>query len=491
MRFRGPLADSYWSAVVLVVCALVPYLVLTTAVVPLQQVLQKDLGLSPGALALTSGMANAAYSFGTVLAVQLTMKLPVRRLLLLFASLFLVGSLLAAWAPTPGCFVAGRITQGLTTGLMLIAAVPPLVIGWPKERMSTTAVVMNLGIFGAVAIGPVVGGVFAGAKEWHWLFWAMAIVGALTILFALLTYEDQEPQGRDAPTDVVALCLTGFGCAAAFFGASELTAHALLSAIVFYPLVVGTVLIVAAVAYEYRTPNPLMPVAKLAHSIPVAGILTALVGGAVSVALVELAQAALQGKGASPTHAAMLFWPEFGGALATAAVFGALFFTRWVPVLAFSGLVILAGGAAILTGAANGSDALVVVGSGCVGIGAGASVSPALFMSGFSLESPLLPRVFAMIELLRGVAAFLTGPILLHLAMTTGAKPQDGLRTATWVTLGIAAVGAVLVLTIWVLGRARLQRPDVEGWLAGDGPAIESPALGATLRREVETAGRR
>src|SRR3954468_21187188 len=125
MRFRGPLADSYWSAVVLVVCALVPYLVLTTAVVPLQQLLQKDLGLSPGALALTSGMANAAYSFGTVLAVQLTMKLPVRRLLLLFASLFLVGSLLAAWAPTPGCFVAGRITQGLTTGLMLIAAVPP------------------------------------------------------------------------------------------------------------------------------------------------------------------------------------------------------------------------------------------------------------------------------------------------------------------------------------------------------------------------------
>ncbi len=315
-------------------------------------------------------------------------------------------------------------------------------------------------------------------------------MGVLTIVFALLTFEDQEPQGRDAPVDLVGLGLAGLGCAAAFFGASELASHALLSSIVFFPLAAGTILVVAAVAYEYRIPNPLMPVEKLAHSIPVAGILTAMVGGAVSVALVELAEAALQGKGASPTHAAMLFWPEFAGALVTAAIFGAIFFTRWVPVLAFSGLVILAGGALVLTGAGSGSDALVVVGSGCIGVGAGASVSPALFMAGFSLESALLPRVFAMIELLRGVAAFLTGPILLHIAMTTGGTPEIGLRTATWVAFGIALGGIALVAAIWRLGRARLQRPDVESWLGGEGPAIESLPLGAALRRKLQAAQR-
>ncbi|HEY1596070.1 MAG TPA: hypothetical protein VGF74_11785, partial [Thermoleophilaceae bacterium] len=123
MRFRGPLSESYPAAVVLVICALVPYLVLTSAVAPLEQLVQKDTGLSSSALQLTNGMANAAYSFGTVLAVQLTMRLRGRRLLVLFASLFLAGSVLAAWAPSAGWFVAGRVTQGLTTGLMLIAAV--------------------------------------------------------------------------------------------------------------------------------------------------------------------------------------------------------------------------------------------------------------------------------------------------------------------------------------------------------------------------------
>jgi hypothetical protein len=109
-------------------------------------------------------------------------------------------------------------------------------------------------------------------------------------------------------------------------------------------------------------------------------------------------------------------------------------------------------------------------------------------MCGFSLDSPLLPRVFAMIELLRGVAAFLTGPILLHIAMTTGGRLEVGLRNAAWVAFALAAGGALLVALIWVAGRARLQEPDVEGWLDGQGPAIESPPLGTALRTDVHVA---
>ncbi|HLH14472.1 MAG TPA: hypothetical protein VKV16_06750, partial [Solirubrobacteraceae bacterium] len=118
MRVKGPLADSYASAVVLVVCALVPYLALTTALVPLTPVLMKSVGLSEQSLELTSGMANAAYAFGTVAAVQLAVHLPGRRMLLVYATLFVIGSILAASAWTPGLFIAGRVMQGLCTSLM-------------------------------------------------------------------------------------------------------------------------------------------------------------------------------------------------------------------------------------------------------------------------------------------------------------------------------------------------------------------------------------
>jgi hypothetical protein len=278
--------------------------------------------------------------------------------------------------------------------------------------------------------------------------------------------------------DAVALSLAGLGCGAAFFAVSYLTGHQLLSVPVLVPGALGVLMIVALLVYEYRIGNPLMPVERLATTWPVAQILIAMCAGAASVALVELAEVALQGRGVSPSHAAMLFWPEFGAALAAAAVFGALFRTRFVPLLPFAGLVVLAGGGAILTGAAAGSDAVVLVGAGLVGLGEGAAVSPALFVSGWSLPSRTLPRVFALVELLRAVAAFLVGPLLVHLA-------ESALGAATWIGVGIAVGGALVAAAIAAAGRPALRDPELGTWLAGDGPAIESPPVGARLRRRA------
>lgn len=477
MNFKGPLADSYWAAVALVLMALTPFLVLSSATFPLQEVLGKGTGLSESAFELTSGMANAAYCFGTVLAVQLLQRLPARRLLLLFASLFAAASVLAAWAPTPGLFAAGHILQGLATSLMLIAAVPPLVIGWPVKRLRPTAVTMNLAIFGAVALGPVIGNFCAGHESWRPLFWVVAGLGAGALLFVLLTWEDAPPQNSDAPIDVISISLAGAGVAAAFFGVSHLAGRHFLDVIVLLPLLAGVALLIALIVHQYTTADPLMPVRKLAHTIPVAMIAIAMSAGAASVALVELTGSALQLQKVEPLHAAVLYLPEFGGAILTALLFGAIFFTRFVPAMAFSGLLVLVGAGAILTGAATGGDAIVLVGSGMLGVGVGASVSPALFSTGFSLPSQQLPRIFALVELLRGVAAFLAAPLLLHLAETAGASPAAGIETGVWVATGIALFGAVFAAAIFARGRAALQRPDLERWLEGDEPALHSPPL--------------
>jgi MFS family permease len=482
MRFRGLLVDSYASAVVLVLLALCPYLVLTVATQPLDAVIGRDLGLSDTWLQLTGGLANAFYSFGCVLAAQFAMKRRGRRLLVFYAALFVLGSVCAAWAPVPGFYVAGRIVQGFTTGLMLIAAVPPLVLRWPPSYLPRTAVVMNLGIFGAVALGPVLGGSSAGLDSWRPFFWIVAALGLGALVFSLLTFEDQEPMDPQAPWDPVGITLAAIGSGALFFAVSYSSAHAFMSLVVFGPLMVGAAALIGAIAWEWFSPRPLMPIRELAHTFPAAGILTAMIAGASSVALLELAETALSLRGVSPTHAAMLFWPEFGGALGAAVVFGALFRTKYTPVMAFVGLLLMAGGGALILGAATGPDALVVVGSGLVGLGTGFSVAPALFITGFSMPSKNLPRIFALIELLRGVAAFLAGPLLLHLAETVGGDPVTGLRTASWIAFGLPLGGAVLVLAIFLLGHGRLQAPDIEPWVAGDKPAIESHPVMAAAR---------
>jgi MFS family permease len=482
MRFRGPLADSYAAAALLVVFGLIPYLVLTSAITPLQSVIAKQVGLSAQALQTTSGMANAGYAFGTLLAVQLAVRLPPRRLLLLYAVGLVLASVMTALAPTPGIFIAGHVLQGLCTSLMLIAAVPPLVTGWPARRMPVTAAIMNLCIFGAVALGPVVGQFEVGAGVWRPLFWMATAASAVALLFVLLTWQDEPAPEPRGDWDPVSLLLAGGGCAAAFFGASELTTHRMLSVIVFLPLLAGAAAVVLLVVRQATVEQSLVPLRELFSTKPVVGIVAAMAAGACSVPAISLIEQGIAGSGA-PAHLGSLFWPFFGGAVLMAAVFGLALRTRLLAALVFAGLAMLIGGIAVGTGVAHGPHSLVAWSSGMIGVGVGASVAPALFIAGYSVRVVYIQRVFALVELLRAVAAFMTAPVLLHLALTTnGGLRGNGIGTALWVCLAIAGTGLIVALYVFVLGRARLQRPDIERWQEGEEPAWHSPPLAAGIR---------
>lgn len=499
---RGPLADSYAGAVTLVAFSLIPFLALTAAVFPLAASISRSLGLSMAALDLTIAMSTAAYAFGTVMAVQLASHLPARRMLVLYEALFVVASVLTAAAPDGGVFIGGFVTQGLCTSLMLIAAVPPLVTGWPPAKMPITGTVMNLCIFGAVAVGPTVGAVQAALGGWRPLFWGVAAVALLALVFSLLTFEDQPAQDRSAPWDFVAIGLAAAGCGAAFWGAGMLQGAEQVGTESLTLLVAGGALLVALVVYQYRTRHPLMPIKKLATTVPTTGILIALTASAASFGLMELVLMGLK-TSASLTTTGLLFLPEFGAAVATAALFGALFRTRYTPVLALSGLAVVVGAAALLVGVATSGDALIAAGTGMVGLGVGASVSPALFMAGFSLRNTELQRVFAMIELMRGVTAFLVAPILVFLVSAIGPTRAAGIHWAIWICLGIAAVGGAAATGLYVFAQRGLQAPDLARWEEGEEPAWHSEPLLARLggglvgmappehRARADTAGRR
>ena len=120
----------------------------------LTKLIGSELHLSERALELTTAMSYAGYAVGTVISVQLAQHLRQRRMLLLYVTLFVVAAVVAAAAPTPGLWVAAFVLMGLCTSLMLIAAVPPLVIGFGADKVASTGVIMNLCIFGAVAAGP-------------------------------------------------------------------------------------------------------------------------------------------------------------------------------------------------------------------------------------------------------------------------------------------------------------------------------------------------
>jgi MFS family permease len=427
-------------------------------------------------------MGNAAYAVGTVLAVQFAQLLHQRRMMVVYVVLLVIGSVLAAAAQSPAMFIAGHVLQGLCTSLLLIAAVPPLALGFGAEKLRATAVIMSMCIFGAVALGPTVGGIQANSHDWRPLFWVIAAISALALVFALLTFEDSPPADPTAPKAPVAIGLAAAGSIAAFFGASELLTHKFIGAQTVLPLLGGLALIVVLIVNQSRSPRPLLTIrSMLTSTIPVAGIIIALFAAAASVSATVLTAGLLTGR-YSPVHVGLLYLPELAGAVLTAYALGVVMRHRSMQYLPLVGMGFLAAGIGVFRIELPPSQALTLIGSGLTGVGLGATVAPALFCAGFSLPAANLQRVFAIVELMRAVAAFMIAPVFVHFAATVSGNPRTGTGIALWVGLGFALGGTAIAVLVYLLGGARPQTPQVERFLDGEGPAWYSPPLLAGIR---------
>jgi MFS family permease len=478
----GPLAGRYPFVATMAIVALVPYLTLASALSPLTPFIEHDLHMGPQTLSLGLGMANAGYAVGTVLAVLFAQHLPQRLMLVVYSTVAVVGSVLFAGAQNPGMFIAGHILQGLCTSLLLIAAVPPLALGFGAEKLRYTAVILSMCIFGAVAAGPVFGGIQANAHAWRPLLWVAAGVSALVVVLVVLTYDHTPPANREAPKDPVGIGLAAAGSIAAFFGASELATHAFLSPEVIIPLFGGLLLIFLLVTWEATSRNPLLPLGPLLKStIPVTGVVIALCAAAAAVSVSDLTLTLVTAQ-VGALRAGLLFLPELAGALISAFVLGQVLERKYLQYLPLVGMAFLAAGIGVFLIKVPSSQGLTLVGSALTGVGLGATVAPALFASGFSLPAPNLQRVFAIIELLRAVAAFMIAPIFVHFATTVAGSTANGTRDALWISLAIVVGGSALAAFIYLAGGARPRAPQMTVFLNGEGPAWPSPPLFARLR---------
>ena len=113
---------------------------------------------------------------------------------------------------------------------------------------------------------------------------------------------------------------------------------------------------------------------------------------------------------------------------------------------------------------------------------------PALFIVGYSLPNSNLQRVFAIVELLRAVAAFMIAPLMLHFAFTVGHSVSTGTTIALWICFGISAGGALAGVCLYALGGVRPPAPSLERWFGGREPGWHSPPLLARIGRQTNAA---
>lgn len=378
--------------------------------------------------------------------------------------------------------------MAFTTGLLLVIALPPVVRQYPAKKMVLTSGAVNLGFFGATTAGPLVGGEVAFGHDWRWLYAGFGGVALLVLATSWFTLPSKPAPKPDARFDFAAVALALVATVLPFWAAGELTGHPFNSYWFMVPVAAGLGCFVAMLLTEYHQKNPLSPVKKMWHTIPLVGTIAAMIGGGAFITFLVLAERyemMTLHRQALPTG--LFFWPQIAGVIVATGALMLLVNTRFLPLLVLFGmLMLIAGGALLLELLAGGPPSLLLSAAGLLGLGAGATVSPGLWMASFSLPSKLVGRTFALVELVRSEADFMMAPVIVGVAIAVSgsAKPTaPGIHYALWISLLITIATTVLMAAIYLTGTAKLPKPDLSKWLKGDEPGLESPPLMAIFRK--------
>jgi EmrB/QacA subfamily drug resistance transporter len=180
-----------------------------------------------------------------------------RRMFVIGVGAFTVSSAAAALAPSTTALVAARALQGAGAALVL-----PLTLTLLSEAVDESKRGLALGIWSGVsglgvALGPLVGGIVVAGLSWEYIFWINVPVGLA--LIPLAARQLDESFGPDRHLDLPGLVLAGAGLLGVVFGIVRGQALGWTSAPVVASLTAGLLLLAAFVAWEMRSPAPMLP----------------------------------------------------------------------------------------------------------------------------------------------------------------------------------------------------------------------------------------
>jgi EmrB/QacA subfamily drug resistance transporter len=180
-----------------------------------------------------------------------------RRMLTIGLGVFTLASAAAAVAPTAGALIAARAVQGAGGALVLPLTLTLLSETFPAGRRGVALGIWS-GVSGlGVALGPVIGGAVVSGISWHWIFWINVPIGLVVAPLALARLS--ESRGPNKHLDLPGVALASGGLLGIVYAVVRANALGWTSTTVLAAAVAGIALLGAFVAWEQRTPTPMLP----------------------------------------------------------------------------------------------------------------------------------------------------------------------------------------------------------------------------------------
>jgi EmrB/QacA subfamily drug resistance transporter len=391
-----------------------------------------------------------------------------KRMFIIGVAVFTVASALAALAPSTEWLIAARALQGVGGAIVTPLTLTILSAAVSAERRGVALGAWS-GIAGfAVAMGPLVGGLVVEGISWQWIFWLNVPVGL--VLLPLAT-QLRESHGPDTALDVPGVALGGLGLLGIVWGLVNGNAEGWASPQIVGSLAVGIALLGGFVAWELRTPQPVLPMRFFrdrAFSAANGASLFMYFGMFGSIFL--LSQFFQTAQGYSPLEAGLRVLPWTAMPMVVAPIAGALSDRVGGGRIMATGLALQAiglGWIAAVSTADIGYGSLV--GPFIVsGIGMGMFFAPVANVVLSAVKPVEEGKASGANNAIREVGGVFGVAVLASIFSRYGGYESaetfnDGLVVATWV--GAAVVGAGAVLAILIPSRRRVTEDERVGEL--------------------------
>ena len=273
-----------------------------------------------------------------------------KRIFLAGVAWFTVCSLLCGLAPSAGILIAARALQGIGAALLTPGSLAIIDASFRRTDRGK-AIRAWSGLSGvATAIGPFLGGWLVQAVSWRLIFAINLPLAAVIIAAGVRHVPESRDPGMTGRADVAGGILVTLGLVGVTYGLIDGPVGGWLRPAPLASVVVGALLLAAFVAWERRTPMPMLPLSLFTFAqFTAANVVTFIVYGALGGVLFLLPIQLQQVSGYTPFQAGISLLPVTAIMLALSARSGALA-ARIGPRLQMSiGPVVIAIGLVLFT----------------------------------------------------------------------------------------------------------------------------------------------
>jgi EmrB/QacA subfamily drug resistance transporter len=232
-----------------------------------------------------------------------------RRVFMFGIALFSVASLAGGFATSQVWLLAARVLQGVGGAIASPTALALVTTTFPAGKERNRAFGVYAAVSGAgAAIGLILGGVLTDYVSWRWVLFVNVPIGILLVALAPRVLAESEPNpGR---FDVPGALTSTLGLGSLVYGLIHSATDGWADPVTVVTLVASVLLLVAFVAIEARTEQPLMPLRLFADGNRTGSYVVMIVTGAALFSMFFfLTQFVQEILGYSPVQAGLAFLP--------------------------------------------------------------------------------------------------------------------------------------------------------------------------------------